>query len=122
MASPLPQPSYLLKLPTQNEAMANDASYIWQAVIKSDIHTWKVLPMRIVGDGISEEELIRRVEWTAFVEVMYDFVSTSEGKMQSVSYTDTLVRNNVSHALGSDALSKVLALSADIVVASNYSE
>ena len=109
------------KLPSQTEAMANDASYIWQAVIKSDIHTWESTANEnsMAVGGISEEELIRRVEGTAFVEVMYDFVSTSEGKMQSVSYTDTSVRNNVSHALGSDALSKVLALSADIVVAAN---
>jgi len=112
------------KAPGQKEAMANAASSIWHAVIKADIHTWQSVANEngmAVGGGISEEELIQRVEGTAFVGVMYDFVTTSGGNiMQNVGFHSELVQNQVLHALlGSEDLAKVLTLSAEIVVDAN---
>lgn len=103
-------------------AMANDASSIWCALIEADIHTWQSVANdnNMSVGGMSEEELIQRVEGTAFVGVMYDFVTTSsEGKMQNVGFLIDQVRNQVFHSLGSDELGKVLYLSSDIVAAAN---
>ena len=101
----------------QNEAKSSDASSIWQAVIQADLDTWESVANenKMSVGGISEEELIHRVDGTAFVQVMYDFVTSGE-KMPEVGFNEH-VRNQISHALGSDSLAKVLALSADIVVA-----
>lgn len=105
------------KAPGQNEAKSSDASSIWQAVIQADRDTWESVANenKMSVGGISEEELIHRVDGTAFVQVMYDFVTSGE-KMPEVGFNEH-VRNQISHALGSDSLAKVLALSADIVVA-----
>jgi len=109
------------KPPAQSEAMANDASSIWHTVIQADIHTWKSIANEdsMAVGGMSEEELIQRVEGTAFVGVMYDFVTTSPTgeKMQNVGFLNDLVRNQVMHSLGSDELAQVLTLSAEIVLA-----
>ena len=102
---------------SQADAMANDAANIWQAVIQSDMQLWEAVAnenSKSVG-GIAEEELIHRVEGTSFVGVLYDFIM-SEGK-QNVGFS--AVKNQVSHAFGSDALTEVLAISADIVAAAN---
>ena len=103
------------------EAIAGDASTIWQAVIEADFHTWQSVANEnnIAVGGIPEEELIRRVEGTAFVAVLCDFVAqSSQGKMQNAGFTDQ-VRTQVMHSLGSDDLSKVLSLLANIVAAAN---
>jgi len=109
------------KPPNQSKAMSLDASSIWNAVIQADIHTWKSVAHEncIAVGGISEEELIQRVEGTAFVGVMYDFVMTSPSgeKMQNVGFLHDPVRNQVLHSLGSDELANVLSASAEIVLA-----
>lgn len=107
------------KSPDKHEDMANDASMIWHAIIQADMACWKSVASedRMAVGGISEEDLIQRVEGTAFVGTMGDFLSTSPpgGKMRNVSFRSDLVMQ----AFGSDELAKVLALSADIVVAAN---
>jgi len=105
----------------QSESMTDDASSIWHTVIQADIHTWKSIANEnsMAVGGISEEELIQRVDGTAFVGVMYDFVTTSPpgGKMQNVGFLHDQVKNKVSHLFGSDELASVLTLSAEIVLA-----
>merc|ERR1711957_874360 len=99
------------------EKMAEKAGLIWHAVIQADIHIWKAVANEdAVAVGMSEEELIRRVENTAFVGLVYDFVSTApkEGNIQNMGYLNDQVRNQVAHLFGSDELTNVLTLSAEI--------
>jgi hypothetical protein len=107
------------KSPDQFEAMASDASSIWHAVIQVDIDKWQNVANEncMAVGGIEEEELIHIVEGTAFVGVLYDFVTTSGEEMQNVGFGCDHVRNQVMQALGSDELEKVLMLSADVVAA-----
>jgi hypothetical protein len=107
------------KSPDQLEAIASDASTIWHAVIQTDIDIWQNVANEnsMAVGGLEEEELIHFVEGTAFVGVMYDFVTSSGGKMHDVGFSCHRVRNQVMHALGSDELEKVLTLSADVVAA-----
>lgn len=105
----------------QSEAMADDASAIWHAVIQADIHTWKSVAndnSMAVG-GISEEELFQSVEGTSFVGLMYDFATTSstEEKMGNVGFLHDRVKDQVLHLFGSDELATVLTLSAEFVLA-----
>lgn len=99
---------------------ANAAASIWHAVIRADIQTWKEIARdndTMVG-GMSEEELIQRVEGTAFVGLMCDFATASKAgddNMQAVGFGSDQVRGHVFHSLGSDELTKVLTLSAKIV-------
>ena len=105
------------KPPGQNEAKSNDSSSIWEALVQADRDTWESVANEntmSVG-GISEEELIHRVGDTAFVQVMCDLVTSGE-KMPEVGFNEH-ARNQISYALGSDSLAKVLSLSADAVVA-----
>ena len=110
---------------SQKEEIAEDACAIWNAVINADIHTWKSVAMEdgMAVGGMPEEELIRRVEGTAFVGVIYDFVTTAPSgeSMKNVGYLNDHVRNQVSLSLGSvsDELAKVLLLSAKIAYATN---
>ena len=107
-----------------NEAMVNDASSIWHAVIQADMDTWQSVSNedRMAVGGLSEEDLIQHVEGTAFVRVMSDFVATSpssDTKTQTVSFASGRVQSQVTHAFGSDELAKVLSLTTNIVVAAN---
>jgi hypothetical protein len=110
------------KTPDRIEATSRDATTIWHAVIQVDIDIWRNVANEnsMAVGGMEEEELIHFVEGTAFVGVLYDFVTTSGGgDMQNVGFGSHQVRNRLMHELGSDELEKVLTLSADIVLAAN---
>ncbi len=110
------------KTPDQIEAMSRDATTIWHAVIQVDIDKWQNVANEnsMAVGGMEEEELIHFVEGTAFVGVLYDFVTASGGgEMQNVGFGSHQVRNQLMHELGSEELEKVLTLSADIVLAAN---
>merc|ERR1711862_779302 len=109
-----------------NEEMAEDACLVWHAVIQADIHTWKSVANEncMAVGGMSEEELIRHVQGTAFVDLVCDFVTsaTAGEKMQNVGFLNDQVRDRVSHSFGSGELAKVLALSAKIAYATASSK
>mmetsp|Transcript_20644 Transcript_20644/g.43398 ORF Transcript_20644/g.43398 Transcript_20644/m.43398 type:complete len:1312 (+) Transcript_20644:68-4003(+) len=106
----------------QPSDQSDAASTIWHTLINADIQTWKRIAdenSMAVG-GISEEELVHRVDGTAFFSAMYDFITTSPPgeKMQNVGFLNDQVRNQVLHLLRSDELAEVLTVSAEIIVAS----
>ena len=107
------------KPPDQIEAMSNAASYIWHAIIQADINTWRDVANANASalGGMEEESFMHRVERTAFVRLLYEFLSKSNrGEMQHVGFGSTNVRQQVLRAFESDGLANVLTLAADIAV------
>mmetsp|Transcript_17480 Transcript_17480/g.35235 ORF Transcript_17480/g.35235 Transcript_17480/m.35235 type:complete len:557 (-) Transcript_17480:129-1799(-) len=100
-------------------AMIHGAATIWEACIRSDIHTWNSLAREnsMAVTGISEEDLSQRVRGTAFVGVNGEFATSSGGSMQGVGFLSNVhVRRRVLESLGSNEdLGKLLVHSAEMV-------
>ena len=90
-------------------------------MIQADIRTWEAVAdvNAVAIGGITEEELIRRVDGTAFVGVVYDLATAlPEGeRTRNVGFFNDKVRNQILQLLGSDELAEVLSLSTEIVLA-----
>lgn len=100
-------------------AMIQGAATIWEACIRSDIHTWNSLAREniMAVTGISEEDLSQRVRGTAFVGVNGEFATSSGGSMQGVGFLSNVhVRRRVLESLGFDEdLGTLLVHSAEMV-------